>query len=222
MIDWEAVKFTADYFEHATLRDGTKVVLRLTMPEDRDLLRRAFDKWSPESRYARFLVPKQRLTDEELTYLCDVDQINHFAIGALREDGDGQGEPVGMGIARFIRLPDVPGQPPTAEAAIAVADEAQGIGLGRLLFEKLAQAAAERGIEQFRCEVLASNTTMTQLIDRIAPVHHTGVASGVLTIDFPVPADASGPFYELFRAAAAATRTVAAPSTDPGDRNRST
>ena len=177
--------FTADYVERATLRDGTRVVLRLTMPEDKEILRRGFDHWSPESRYARFLVPKQRLTDDELRYLCDVDQENHFALGAIREDGDGNGDPVGLGIARFIRLPGV--EPPTAEAAVAVADEVHGQGLGRLLLLRLAAAAAERGIELFRCEVLASNTTMKALIDQLAPVRSVEVTSGVLSIDFPLP-----------------------------------
>ena len=202
--------FTADYVERATLRDGTRVVLRLTMPEDKEILRRGFDHWSPESRYARFLVPKQRLTDEELRYLCDVDQENHFSLGAVREDGDGNGDPVGLGIARFIRLPGV--EPPTAEAAVAVADEVHGQGLGRLLLLRLAAAAAERGIELFRCDVLASNTTMKALIDQLAPVRSVEVTSGVLSIDFPLPqvsADAAeppaGPLYRFFRAAADGT-----------------
>ena len=202
--------FTADYVERATLRDGTRVVMRLTVPEDKEILRRGFDHWSPESRYARFLVPKQRLTDEELRYLCEVDQENHFALGAIREDGDEKGDPVGLGIARFIRLPGV--EPPTAEAAVAVADEVHGQGLGRLLLLRLAAAAAERGIELFRCEVLASNTTMKALIDQLAPVRSVEVTSGVLSIDFPLPqvaADAAeppaGPLYRFFRAAADGT-----------------
>lgn len=92
--------FAADYVEHVTLRDGLPVILRLVTPDDKELLRRGFDNWSAESRYARFFVPKLRLSDDELTYLCDVDQENHFALGAIRE---GDGEPRGLGIARFIR-----------------------------------------------------------------------------------------------------------------------
>src|SRR4051812_14874359 len=142
--------FTADYVEHATLRDGTRVLLRLVTPDDKELLKRGFDGWSHASRYARFFVPKQRLTDDELAYLCEVDQESHFALGAVRE---GDGEPRGLGIARFIRLADVEDAPVTAEAAIAVSDEMQGKGLGRLLFQRLVDAAGERGIAQFRCEV---------------------------------------------------------------------
>ena len=199
--------FTADYVERATLRDGSHVVLRLIAPEDKDTLRRGFDKLSPESRYARFLVPKSRLTDDELRYLCEVDQESHFALGAIREEGDGHGEPIGLGIARFIRLPGV--EPPTAEAAIAVADEIHGQGLGRLLLLRLAAAAEERGIQRFRCEVLGSNASMKALIDQLAPEHSTDVGGGIMSIDFPIPAvatDAAEPpadaLYRFFRAAA--------------------
>ena len=204
--------FTADYVERAALRDGRPILLRLLAPEDRDLLRRGFDRWSPESRCARFLVPKQRLTDDELTYLCEVDQQNHFALGAILEDGDGSGEPIGLGIARFIRLPTQPGEPVTAEAAIAVADEVHGQGVGKLLFLRLCAAATERGIERFRCEVLCSNRSMQALIASISPHHTCEVGSGVTSIDFALPAVASdapttaaapsSPMYTFFRAAA--------------------
>src|SRR6185503_7516402 len=103
--------------ERATLRDGTPVLLRLICPDDKDLLRREFERWSHESRYARFHAHKSRLTDDELEYLTNCDQETHFALGAVSETGDGRGEPIGLGVARFIRLPDELGEPITAEAA---------------------------------------------------------------------------------------------------------
>jgi len=203
--------FTPDYLERAMLRDGTVVLLRLVGPADKALLRREFERWSPESRYARFLAPKQSLSDEELAYLCDLDQETHFAIGAIAEAGEGDGDPIGLGIARFIRLPTVPLEPVTAEAAIAVADAAHRKGLGRLLLLRLCAAAAEREIERFRCEVLVANTSMQELINAIAPEHTTSTRDGVLTIDFAIDAIApdaaaeeppENPMYRFFRAAA--------------------
>jgi GNAT superfamily N-acetyltransferase len=202
--------FTPDYVERTTLRDGTPVLLRLVQPDDKELLRREFEKWSPDSRYTRFHAPKERLTDEELRYLTELDNETHVAIGALREPGDG-GEPDGLGIARFIRLPEEPGQPVTAEAAISVADDAQGKGLGRLLFLRLVAAAAERGVERFRCFVLGSNSSMAALIEAISPDHSTEVEAGVMSIDFALPnvqpdvAHAETPeggMYRFFRAVA--------------------
>jgi acetyltransferase len=204
--------FDLAYVERATLRDGTPIVLRLLAPEDAPLLRRGFEKLSPESRYARFLVPKARLSDDELRYLCDIDQESHFALGVVREDGDGRGEPVGLGIARFIRSADRADEPVTAEAAIAVADEVHGQGLGKLLFLRLCAAAAERGIERFRCEVLCGNASMHALVESLGADATRAVQSGVTTIDFALPgvapdapasaAPPPGPMYRLFRAAA--------------------
>lgn len=146
-----------------------------------------------------------------MRYLTEIDQERHFALGAIAEDGDGDndGDAVGLGVARFIRLPELPG---TAEAAIAVVDEMQGRGLGKLLFLRLCAAAAERGIERFRCEVLCSNTGMRALLEEIAPDLKIAVAGGVMTIDMTLPGVApdapplgpapGGPMYRLFRAAA--------------------
>ena len=199
--------FTLDYEERAQLRDGTPIVLRLLRPEDRELLKQGFERLSPESRYTRFFAPKLTLTDDELRYLCEIDQESHFAIGALRTGENG--EPVGMGIARFIALRDEPG---VAEAAITVADEAQGRGLGRLLFLRLCAAARERGIAKFKCEVLGTNAGMKHLLDAIAPDRRIEVTQGVMTFELAVPdvsatATSGGPspqnaMYRLFRAAA--------------------
>jgi GNAT superfamily N-acetyltransferase len=204
--------FSADYVEQATLRDGTPIHMRLVRPTDKDLLRAGFERLSSTARYTRFLGPKSALSDDELHYLCDLDQENHFAIGALRGDGDGDGEPakpVGLGIARFVRLPDPPN---TAEAAITVADEVQHQGLGTLLFLRLVAAAAERGIERFRCEVLAGNAAMTALIAQIDPERTVEIGNGVMSIEATLPkvtptepaSDASRhhPMYRLLRAAA--------------------
>lgn len=200
--------FDAAYAEHVTLRDGTSVELRRVRPDDKALLAAGFAALSNASRYARFLAPKTTLTGDELRYLTELDHVRHFAIGAIGSLEDGAA-PVGLGVARFIVLAE---PPHTAEAAIAVADQAQGRGLGRLLFLRLCAAAAERGVEQFRCEVLGSNTGMRALIEAIAPTRAIHVEGGVMTIDMTLPVVAptlpldspppEGAMYQLFRAAA--------------------
>ncbi len=201
--------FSLDYLERAVLRDGTEVQLRLVGSGDKELLRAGFDRLSPESRYARFLAPKSSLSDDELRYLCEIDHEHHFAIGALRDGEAGSAAPVGLGIARFIRLPD---PPVIAEAAITVADGVHHQGLGKLLFLRLVAAAAERGIERFRCEVLGSNTGMAGLLAQISPDRSIEVGSGVMSIEIALPnvtptqpptgEPLQSPMYRLFRAAA--------------------
>jgi ribosomal protein S18 acetylase RimI-like enzyme len=192
--------FTADYVERATLRDGTPIVIRLLTPEDKPLLAAGFASLSDQSRYTRFLSTKLDLEEHELRYLTEIDQQDHFALGAIREDGDGRGAPIGLGIARFIRLADGT----SAEAAITVADEAQRKGLGRMLMLRLCAAAAERGIEHFRCEVLGSNAAAIQLLADISPQRTIEISDGVMTIDLPlIGPSPEGPLYAMLRAAAA-------------------
>jgi GNAT superfamily N-acetyltransferase len=171
--------FDAQYEERATLRDGTRIVLRAVRPDDKDRLRRGFLKLSPESRYLRFFSPKVDLTEDELRYLTEIDGVRHFAIGAVRES-DGEG----LGVARFIQLEAPEG---VAEAAIAVLDEMQGKGLGSLLFLRLVAAAEERGLERFRCELLGSNKGMQDFLSSIAPERKVQVEHGVMSIEFTLP-----------------------------------
>jgi GNAT superfamily N-acetyltransferase len=194
--------FDANYRERATLADGRCVELRLVRPDDKELLLRGFRRQSPESRYRRFFQDKDELSEWELAYLTVVDGVDHFAIGAVEPFPDGSEE--GRGIARFVRLKD---RPDAAEAAIAVDDEVQGRGLGRLLFARLAAAARERGIARLRCDILAYNDPMRAIIESTpeAVVEDNGL---VLSVELPVPeiapdqtpaaAPRSNPLYRLF------------------------
>jgi RimJ/RimL family protein N-acetyltransferase len=175
--------FSEDYEERASLRDGSTVLLRLVRPSDKEALQRGFELLSEHSRFLRFLVPKTALSDEELRYLTEVDGENHFAIGAVRVQEDGElGE--GLGIARMIRYPDAP---TVAEAAIAVTDAVHGCGLGTLLFMRLVAAGCERGLRRFRCEVHASNNAMKDLIAAVNPEFSIEVRAGVMSIEFELP-----------------------------------
>lgn len=157
-------RFHAHYRERLSLADGTWAELRMVRPEDTALLRDGFERLSPRSRYQRFLSAKPRLSEQELRYLTEVDGERHLALGAvMRSPG---GREVGLGVARFIRLAHAP---ELAEVAITVADDAQGKGLGRVLLERLVDAARERGVERFEFRVLAGNMPMYRLVQTLAP-----------------------------------------------------
>ena len=152
--------FDGSYREELELDDGSRVLLRVLRPEDRDLLRRGFDRLSDRSRQLRFMGPKARLSDAELDALTELDGEDRFAIGAVRL-GSGSEEAEGLGVARFARLPD---DPEVAEAAVTVVDTAQGQGLGSVLLRRLAAAARERGVRRFRGDILSYNTAMRRLL----------------------------------------------------------
>jgi GNAT superfamily N-acetyltransferase len=172
------LRFHPRYREDVTLRDGTRVRLRLIRPEDKRLLAEGMGRLSAESRYHRFHVPKSSLSESELRYLTEVDGINHFALGAVNRRCPREG----LGVARFVRIP---GEPQVAEAAIAVLDRMQHHGLGRLLFQRLIEAARERGFERLRCEVLATNTPAIRLLTGLAP--QTVVRRDGTTVQIEIP-----------------------------------
>ncbi|MFE8604844.1 GNAT family N-acetyltransferase [Archangium violaceum] len=159
-----ARQFDTHWRERLALADGTEVELRLVRPEDAELLRQGFEQLSPRSRLGRFHAPKSRLTDAEVHYFTSVDGEQHLALGAVSRGPEGQEE--GLAIARFIRMAR---DSDVAEAAVTVVDVAQGKGLGRLLLERLVEAARERGVERFEFLVLPGNAAMFRLLDELNP-----------------------------------------------------
>jgi len=175
--------FGPDYLEQLVLRDGSRVQLRLIRASDKERLTAGLAQLSPQSRYLRFFTDKDRLTDGELRYFTEVDGEDHFALGvALLEDDGSEGE--GVGIGRFVRLRD---EPKVAEPALAVLDAMQGQGLGRLLMLRLISAATERGVERFRCDFLAINRSMGDLLRNVSSGVVFKSDGPVVTAEFPLP-----------------------------------
>jgi GNAT superfamily N-acetyltransferase len=212
--------FDANYHETFVLPDGLEVTLRPVRPSDKGALVEGLGRMSPQSRYLRFFTSKSQFTSAELRYLTEVDGENHVALIAYAQQSDGSIQ--GAGIARFVRLK---GEPTVAEAAVAVVDEFQRRGLGRLLFLRIAAAARERGIERIRSEVLSQNVAVRTIIHKLAPGAREQRDGNVILVDAPLhdvaptirPEDASpgGPNYRLLALAAVEALEVRHPSLRP-------
>lgn len=140
---------------------------------------------------------KDSLSDKDLSYLTEIDYANHFAWAA---EALNAADPPGVGIARYVRVHDEPG---VAEAAVAVVDDLQRQGLGRLLLESLAESARENGIERFRAYVSRSNTHALTALRSIGATS-VGVDDGMQILELPLPHaefDRS-PLYAALRTAA--------------------
>lgn len=176
-------------------RDGTKVRLEAVGPEDADDIARGYRELSPASRFARFHTSSPELSAQQVRYLSDVDQHDHVAIGA-REAETGEG----IGVARFVRLPD---QPEVAEAAVTVLDRWQGRGVGTVLLACLAQVARGLGVTTFRNYVLADNEPMLRLFEELGAVSEPE-APGLRRVDLALPESAATlpdtPTGKVFRA----------------------
>lgn len=139
------------------LRDGSPVLVRPIVPEDKVRLVEGLARLSERSRYYRFMTAVVRLTEQQLHYLTEIDYAGHMAWIAL--DPTVPGEPL-LGVGRYIRIE---GEPEVAEAAVAVVDSHQGRGLGTLLLGLLALSAVRNRIHHFRAYVLAENLSMLRI-----------------------------------------------------------
>lgn len=148
--------------EILTLDGGERIMYRAVVPEDKDLLRQGFETLSRQTLYQRFAMPKRRLTDAELAFYTELDGVTHFAVAAgLIDDDDIAIE--GIGVARYVSLPDEPG---TAEIAIVVVDRFQNRGIGTRLFKLVLLEAKQNGLEQMRAHVQRTNRTAMLLVEK--------------------------------------------------------
>lgn len=156
--------------------------IRPVTPADREALRKGLKTISPETTYRRFFVAAFSPSNRDLQYLTDVDGENHVALGAVDCTQD---PPRGLGVARYVRLPD---EPAVAEAAIVVIDAYQGRGIGSLLTAALSKRAAECGLEHLRGYVLVENTGVVEVL-RTLGAAESPVEAGVLQLDVPIYPD---------------------------------
>ena len=181
------------------LKDGTRVLLRPVVPEDRDLFIAAFGRLSDETIERRFMTKLQRLTDDMLTYLTVLDYDDHFAWGVLALDEPG---PPGIAVGRYVRSNE---DPDSAEAAITVVDSYQGRGLGTLLLHVLAVTARDHGIKRFRSYLSSENRKMIGILkDAGSPmkVDSPGVMVSDVELDALAGRLAEFPDHEAIVAAA--------------------
>jgi len=162
--------------EHA-LKDGSQVRVRSIRPEDKAALAWGLGELSDLTVYRRFLSPKAGFSSAELRYLTEVDGHDHVAFVAETRD-----ERLGA-VGRWVRLAE---DPATAEAAIVVADPLQGLGLGSLLAELLAQEAGRHGVRRFTATMLSDNLPAQRLMTRLATHldrRHAGAGAEELVVE---------------------------------------
>lgn len=166
---------------------GAVAELRPLVPEDAPLLAEGMAALSESSRFARFGIGIDHLSNQELRYLTEVDQRKHVAWGATI---GGQA----AGVGRYVLI-DEQG---CAEVAITVVDEHQRQGLGRYLFSALAAVARADGLESFCFEVAPSNTAVMRLLRGVAERSQvSGLVHGRAPLDQIPETDRDADFIAL-------------------------
>ncbi|HEY5857027.1 MAG TPA: GNAT family N-acetyltransferase [Aldersonia sp.] len=163
--------------------DGGVVHLRPILPEDAEAIVKFHTELSDRSRYLRYFGPHPRLSDREVQHEVVVDHRNRVALVLVLG-----GEIIGVG--RYERIMDDQGSR-SAEVAFVVSDSHQSRGLGSILLEHLAGAAAENGIETFIAEVLAENRGMIMVFREAGYQIKRSLDGSVMHLEFAIdPTDA--------------------------------
>lgn len=143
------------------LPGGRVVVLRPLRPGDRCAEQSFFNGLSRDSRHQRFHFGLRELSPGLLTLLTDVDQRLHRAWVVEADANNGTANRPVIADARFVRDPT---SASLAEFALAVADDWQGLGLGRRLMGHLMAAARGQGVQRLFGDVLTENRRMLALM----------------------------------------------------------
>ncbi len=155
-----------DLVKQQQLADGTDIMIRPIRPEDAEIVQSLVRNLSGESRYMRFMQALRELTPDMLVRLTQIDYDREMAFVVLaRQDG----KEVKVGVSRYAINPDQN----SCEFALVIADEWQNRGLGGLLMQVLIDVARDRGLTTIIGDVLAHNTGMLKLMQRLGFDRHT-------------------------------------------------
>jgi acyl-CoA synthetase (NDP forming)/GNAT superfamily N-acetyltransferase len=146
------MRYPAELEQPGLLRDGRSVLIRPVRAADEEAMLDFSRRLSRRTLSQRLLGPVPRFQRELLRQFVDVDYTDHLALVAFLDDRM-------IGAGRLIRLADTD----HAEVTFTIADEFQGMGLGRLLLDRLAAAAPGIGVYVFEADVLSTNTAMLQV-----------------------------------------------------------
>lgn len=152
-----ATSSAADFRAHAVLGDGIRVCLRAIRPDDKERLRIAFKRLSPQSVYQRFFNPTTELTSGDLRQLTELDFRDHVGLVLTVEEETGERL---IAVARFVRV--APGAD-RAELGFTVADEYRNRGAATLLLRELVALARGRGVREFVAQMLEANVEMLRV-----------------------------------------------------------
>jgi acetyltransferase len=153
-------EYPEEYEEWIVLRNGAKVFLRPIKPTDGDLLVDLFNKLSPHSRYLRFLSYLRNLPEEWIYRFTHVNYRSDFALVGVIKEGAGD-SCIAAARYHYNYLTE------RTDLAIAVWDDLQNLGLGKIMLSKLVGIAIKNGISQFDCTLDLHNDKVMKILNKL-------------------------------------------------------
>ena len=140
---------------------GSPVLLRPVRPEDGPAHLRFFDALTPDDVRYRMFVRIRELQPSQLARFTQIDYDREMAFIATRPGPDGLPETLGVG--RVVADPDNV----SAEFAVTVRSDLKGMGLGRILMQKLIDYCRLRGTREIVGEALPQNNRIIGLVKKL-------------------------------------------------------
>ncbi len=139
--------------------DGRKVTFRPAKSVDNRLIQEHFYQMDKKDVQARFFSARRSFFREDMEGMVQVDYINNLSIVAVTGE---------VGFERVIGLGVYARERGTAaEVAFSVIKEWQGKGIGKILLEKLTEAAREKGFTELMAYTKSSNIGMIKLFKKL-------------------------------------------------------
>jgi acetyltransferase len=149
---------------------GAPLLLRPIRPEDGPAHLAFFDALTPDDVRYRMFVRVRELQPSQLARFTQIDYDREMAFIATRPNAQGVAETLAVG--RVVADPDNI----TAEFAVTVRSDLKGMGLGKIMMQKLIDYCRSRGTREIVGEALPQNSRITGLAKRMGfTVKSTGL-----------------------------------------------
>lgn len=173
-----------DRVENVHLADGREMVIRPISPEDAGPIAASFHLLNEDEIRRRFLHILKALSEEHLHQLTHPNAATEFVVVAA--------EPLPVGealVAAVARLSRDDEDDRRAEFGILVSHFVIGVGIGRLLMQRLIEWSERNGVEQLWGDVMEDNTPMLELSNKLG-FHRESIpgSQGLLRISLHLPA----------------------------------
>ncbi|WP_341666013.1 bifunctional acetate--CoA ligase family protein/GNAT family N-acetyltransferase [Vibrio sp.] len=152
--------YPVEYEERVQLKYGSSIIMRPILPEDEPNHAHFVSKVSKEDLYNRFFSDVGELNHEALANLTQIDYDREMAFIAIASP---ESNPEIIGVSRALLNPDNT----DAEFAILVRSDLKGMGLGKLLLQKIIDYCRHKGTKQISGVTMPTNRGMLMLAQKL-------------------------------------------------------
>lgn len=162
--------------ETVVLKDGSQCLFRPILPEDEPLLKLFIDQVTKEDLYYRYFSEISEFSHDDLANMTQIDYDREMAFVAVRQNAAG---PEIIGVTRAMSDPDNI----DAEFAVLVRSDLKGLGLGRLLLEKMIQYTRSHGLTRLTAITMPNNRGMIGLAKKLGFSIDVQMEDGIVNLE---------------------------------------